>query len=126
MSRHRFQVLHFRDVLAQLLLNAHDHRHDRAGAATAGAAQTEAVHAIGHVEHFESRAVHVERGTDLLLEDLGDAFLQIAHGRFSGGADASSLARAMSLCNWATSSSLPAKARVSRMRSTKDTRRVWP
>ena len=74
-----FNVIDFRHVLAQLFLDAVDDEHDRTRTIAAHAIEANARDAVGDVEHFEPRAVHIERRPDVDGERLHDACFQIVH-----------------------------------------------
>jgi hypothetical protein len=59
--------------LTKFLFQAHDHGHDRAGAAGADAAQPHLDDAAGDVQHFDAGAVQLQRGADLLDQGARDA-----------------------------------------------------
>src|SRR5262249_590677 len=74
--RHHFKIFDLRNMRTQLLLDAVDDRHDRCGAAAADTAQADLGHAVADAEHLDQRAVHCQRGADLLGQPPGETLLQ--------------------------------------------------
>ena len=80
-SSHRLDAADLGHMPPQQVFQAHDRRHDRRRAAAANAAEAELSDAVGNVEHFDLRAVEVERRRGMLGKHLGDAGFQV-HGLF--------------------------------------------
>lgn len=62
---------------AQLLFNAHDDCHDRTWAAIANIAQANADNAFGHIQNFNSGAIHLQGGSDLVSQSLDNALFYV-------------------------------------------------
>ena len=80
-SRNRLDILHLRHMSPQQIFEPGDYGHDRAGAVAADAAEAEAGDAVGDIEDFDLRAVHVEGGAGVLGEGVRHALFEVdVHG----------------------------------------------